>query len=251
MAALRSGAERATVLAPEGSAERVQSFSPNLVVRPFGVDRFRPTDVPEILDFVRTTHPKAVALGMGGGAHPETVEAFRELERALVGTIPLLVDADGLAGLPTAEEITSSADAAVLVATPNGGEFERYFRGSSHGTPAERLARARITAAERRVTLLAKGDTDLLTDGDNAFENEHHHPAMTVGGVGDVLGGVVASLLAQGVYPLHAARLGTWWVGEAGCRVAARKSYGLVATDVLEELPAVLVTALERVHPGV
>ena len=72
---------------------------------------------------------------------------------------------------------------------------------------------------------------------------------MTVGGVGDVLGGVVVSLLAQGVYPLHAARLGTWWVGESGTRMAARKSFGLVATDVIEELPTVLVAGLERVHP--
>jgi ADP-dependent NAD(P)H-hydrate dehydratase / NAD(P)H-hydrate epimerase len=249
LAALRSGAERATVLAPEGAAERVQGFSPNLVVKSFGVDRFRPTDVPEILEFVRGARPRAVALGMGAGAHAETVDAFRELERGLVGTFPLLVDADGLAGLPTPDEISGSADAPVLVATPNGGEYEHYFRGSSEGDPAARVARARTIAGERRVTLIVKGDADLLTDGDRAFENSHHHPAMTVGGVGDVLGGVVASLLAQGDQPLHAARLGTWWVGEAGSRVAARKSFGLVATDVVEELPAVLVTAFERLHP--
>ncbi|MGA8302641.1 MAG: NAD(P)H-hydrate dehydratase [Thermoplasmata archaeon] len=248
MAALRSGAERATVLAPEGAAQRVQSFSPNLVVRPFGVDRFRPTDVGEILEFVRAARPRAVAVGMGAGAHPETVEAFREIERSLVGTVPLLVDADGLAGLPTAEEIGESADAPVLVATPNSGEYERYFGVEGSGDAADRGERARAVAARRHVTLLAKGDPDLLSDGQESYENGHHHPAMTVGGVGDVLGGVAVSLLAQGVYPLHAARLATWWVGEAGTRVAARKSFGLVATDVIEELPTVLVSALERVH---
>ena len=251
MAALRAGAERATVLAPAGAAERVQSFSPNLVVRPFGVDRFRPTDVDEIVEFVRTTRPRAVALGMGAGAHPETVEALRAIERGLVGTVPLLVDADGLAGLPTPDQIETSTDAPVVVATPNGGEYERYFGGTSAGSPAERVERARRIAAARKVTLLAKGSPDLVTDGASGFENDHHHPAMTVGGVGDVLGGVVASLLAQGVYPLHAARLGTWWVGEAGTRVAARKSFGLVATDVIEELPTVLVAGLERLHSAV
>jgi ADP-dependent NAD(P)H-hydrate dehydratase / NAD(P)H-hydrate epimerase len=248
LAALRSGAERATVLAPQGAAERIQTFSPNLVVRPFGIDRFRPTDVAEILEFVRTARPGAVALGMGGGAHPETVEAFQALERGLLGPTPLLVDADGLAGIPTPEEIEQSGSGTVLVATPNGGEYVRYFGGSLAGEGSERVERARAIAAERRLTLLAKGDPDLLTDGENAFENDHHHPSMTVGGVGDVLGGVVASLLAQGVYPLHATRLATWWVGEAGTRVAARKSYGLVATDVIEELPTVLVAGLERVH---
>lgn len=248
LAALRSGAERATVLAPEGAAERIQGFSPNLVVRAFGVERFRPTDVPEILEFVRTARPRAVALGMGAGAHPETVEALRELERSLVGTVPLLVDADGLAALPTKEEIGAHGERVVLVATPNGGEYERYFGGSLSGTPAERRERARIIASDRGLTLVAKGEPDLLTDGVSAFENRHHHPANTVSGVGDVLGGVLASLLAQGVYPLHAARLATWWVGDAGLRGAARKSFGLVATDVIEELPAILTTGLERVH---
>jgi NAD(P)H-hydrate epimerase len=199
MAALRSGAERATVLAPEGAAERVQSFSPNLVVRAFGVERFRPTDVAEILEFLRASPPQAVALGMGAGAHAETVEAFRELEKALVGTVPLLIDADALAGLPTPEEIGERAAAPILVATPNGGEFERYFAGSTEGDTAERGARATEIARRRHVTLLAKGDPDLISDGESSFENAHHHPAMTVGGVGDVLGGVVAGLLAQGV----------------------------------------------------
>ena len=143
MAALRSGAERATVVAPEGAAERIQSFSPNLVVRPFGVDRFRPTDVAEILEFVRTSRPGAVALGMGAGAHPETVEALRELERALVGSVPLLVDADGLAGLPTPEEIAGSGDAPILLATPNGGEYGGTSAGPSREErPNEVNARA-------------------------------------------------------------------------------------------------------------
>jgi ADP-dependent NAD(P)H-hydrate dehydratase / NAD(P)H-hydrate epimerase len=248
MAALRSGAERATVISPHGSAERVQSFSPNLVVRPFGEGRFRPTDVPEILEFVRGARPKAVAIGMGAGAHPETVEALRELERALVGPTPLLVDADGLAGLPTPEEIDASSDAPQLVATPNAGEYERYFGGSSAGSSTERTDGARAIAARRHLTLVVKGNLDLVTDGESAIENAHHHPAMTVGGNGDVLGGVIVSLLAQGVYPLHAARLATWWAGEAGTRVAAKKSFGLIATDVIEELPSVLVVSLERLH---
>lgn len=249
LAALRTGAERATVLAPEGSAERIQSFSPNLVVRPFGVDRFRPTDVAGIVDFVHNAHPETVVVGMGAGAHAETVEALRQLERELAGTVPLVVDADGLAALPTAEELADRTPVPRLVATPNVGEFDRYFGGKRTGPVAEQGERARAIAAERHLVLLSKGDPDLLSDGESWFENSHHHPAMTVGGVGDVLGGVVGSLLAQGVDARHAIRLATWWVGEAGTRVAARKSFGLVATDVIEELPLVLAAALERLQP--
>jgi ADP-dependent NAD(P)H-hydrate dehydratase / NAD(P)H-hydrate epimerase len=249
LAALRSGAERATVLAPEGSAEPIQSFSPNLVVRAFGVERFRPTDVSEILGFVRTARPQAVVLGMGAGAHPETVEALRALERSLIGTIPLVVDADGLAALPTPEEITAAPDALGLVATPNVGELERYFGVRRAGPLDSQGDSVRAAAAVRGITLLSKGDPDLISDGETWFENAHHHPAMTVGGAGDVLGGVVGSLLAQGLYPRHAARLGSWWTGEAGILVAARRSFGLTATDIVDELPAALRASLARLAP--
>ncbi len=251
LAALRSGAERATVVAPRGASESVQSFSPNLVVRAVGSGRFCPSDVPEILEFVRAAPPRALAVGMGAGAHPETIEALRTLLRELVGTVPLVVDADALAALPTAEEIAERPASAGLVATPNTGEFERVFGGVAGG-PRERTSAdvARI-AAERRLMLLVKGPSDLGSDGESSFENAHHHAAMTVAGAGDVLAGVVASLLAQGLSPLHAARLGTYWTGEAGQRAAARRGFGLLATDVLDELPAALVAGLERVHRAV
>ena len=247
LAALRSGAERATIVAPAGAAEQVQSFSPNLIVRPFGSERFRPDNVPGILEFLRSAPPRAVVLGMGAGAHPETVEAMGRLERELLGFVPLVVDADALAGLPRKGARPATGGPA-LVATPNSGEFARVFGGSGEG--AEKGDAVRRIAGERAVVLLVKGEPDLLSDGESLFENAHHHPAMTVGGVGDVLAGVLGGLLAQGVRPLHAARLASYWTGEAGLRAASRRGFGLLATDVIEELPAALVAGLERVGPA-
>ena len=249
LAALRSGAERATVLAPEGAAERIQTFSPNLIVRAFGADRFRPTDVPEILDFVRAAPPRAVVMGMGAGAHPETTEALRSVQQELLGSVPLVVDADALLALPGPGAFEDRPTATV-VATPNTGEFARVFTGPAEGSVEARAEQVRRIAGERHLFLLVKGEPDLGSDGETVFENAHHHPAMTVGGVGDVLAGVVGSLLAQGLGPLAAARLGTYWTGEAGQRAAAHRSFGLLATDVVEELPAALVAGLERVRPS-
>jgi len=245
LAALRAGGERATVLAPGGAAERIQSFSPNLIVRAFGADRFRPTDVPGLLEFVRAAPPQAAVIGMGAGNHPETVEALSLLERELSGELPLVVDADGLAALPEAGLLPERV---TVIATPNTGEFERVFGGPPRTAGPDRADAARKIARERRVLLLVKGDPDLLTDGRSVFENRHHHPAMTVGGVGDVLAGVVGSLVAQGLGPVAAARLGAWWTGEAGSRAAGRLGFGLVATDVIDELPAALVAGLDRVR---
>ena len=250
LAALRSGVERATVLAPVGRRSEFKDSLPTLVVHAFGQERFRPTDVPETPGFhPRASPPNAIAIGMGAGAHPETLEALGTIERALAGTIPMLVDADGLAALPSPSEIRSKG-ANPVVATPNSGEFARLFSDAASLTPATRAAAVGRLAKERRLFLVAKGEPDVLSDGEMSVENHHHHPAMTVAGTGDVLAGVLAGQLSQGLGPLSAARLATYWVGEAGIVAASRRSFGLIATDVIDELPAALVAGLARTRRG-
>jgi len=249
LAAMRAGAERATVLTPEVAADAVRAYSPNLIVRAVGSDRFRSTDVPEILETVRSAPPGAVVLGMGAGAHPETTDALRSVIAALAPELPIVVDADGLAALPA----TSPGEPSVrigpaILATPNTGEFERVFHGPGTGSFEERCSAAERIATEHHLTLVVKGSPDILTDGESTVGNHHHHLGMTVGGVGDVLGGVLGSLLAQGVRPLHAARLATYWTGEAGLRAGAHRGFGILATDVVEELPGALVVGLQRVE---
>ncbi len=249
LASLRAGAERATVFAPKGAAELVQGFSPNLVVRPFGSERFRPPDVAPMLEALRAAPPSAVAVGMGAGAAPETLEALRLLEAGLAGTVPLVVDADGLAALPKPDEL-SSIPGPRPVATPNAGEFARLFGADPHLDPVARREQVVRAAASSYLVLVAKGEADVVSDGVSVVENHHHHPAMTVGGVGDVLAGVMASLLGSGIEPWAAGRLGTYWVGEAGILAASRRSFGLVATDVIDELPNALVAGLARIPRG-
>jgi NAD(P)H-hydrate epimerase len=248
LAAMRAGAERATVVTPEVAAGAVRASSPNLIVRPVGTDRFRPHDVPGILETVRSAPPGSVVVGMGAGAHPETVEALRSVIDALAPELPLVVDADGLAALAEGPPRPGAPTARGLVATPNAGEFERVFHGPSTGSFEDRCAAAERIAGDRHLTLVVKGAPDILTDGETTVGNAHHHLAMTVGGVGDVLGGVLGSLLAQGVRPMHAARLATYWTGEAGLRAAAHRGFGILATDVIEELPGALVVGLQRVE---
>ncbi len=246
LAALRAGAERATVLAPGGASDQVQGFSPNLVVRSIGRDRFLPSDVGNLVAALRSPPPSSVALGMGTGSDPATLEAMRQLLRELAGTVPLVVDADALAALPLAAELSAHGTAPVA-ATPNAGEFARLFGGDA----PDRASTVRRIAGERHLLLVAKGQPDLVSDGRSLAENHHHHPAMTVGGVGDVLAGVLATVLGSGVDAVPAGRLATYWVGEAGVLAAARRSYGMLATDVIDELPAVLSAGLAKVHrPG-
>lgn len=248
LAALRSGAERATILAPGSPADRIQSFSPNLIVRAFGRDRFTPPDVGPMLRFLDQSPPRAVVMGMGVGTESETLEALRALTRAIVGRYPVVIDADALSVLP--DIVRGRTLGFPVLATPNGGEFIRVFHGPKGGGADERRSVARAASLELGITIVAKGDPDLITDGPEVYENRHHTPSLTVGGSGDVLAGVLGSLLAQGLSASGSALLGTYWVGEAGRRVAATRGDGLIATDVIEELPAVLVAGLGRVrHP--
>jgi len=243
LAALRSGVERATVLVPLPAADRVQSFSPDLVVHAVGEDRFHPADVPTIATFLESVSVDAVIVGMGVGRGESTLEAMRVLLPELVGRYPTVVDADALDALPPA-----TPDAAPpTVATPNQSEFARVFGGDALGTPDERIEEVRRRASTRRVTLLAKGEIDLISDGRRTALNRHHPPALAVSGTGDVLAGVVGGLLARGVAGYAAARLGTYWVGAAGYRAGARAGPGLVASDVVRELGPALVAGLDRI----
>ncbi len=244
LAALRSGAERATVIAPRPAADRIQSFSPNLVVVPIGTERFRPSDVPEIVQFVRAQSPRALVMGMGCGPDPETIDALRSILADVDSQLPVVVDADGLHALVPRGYDRSGP----TIATPNAGEFVRILGGPADAPLAPRLEAAARIAADLRIHLLVKGDPDLLVGPGRTCVNTHHHPAQTVSGVGDVLGGTVGSLLGQGVAPFHAAQLASYWVGEAGDRAAGRRGFGLVATDVLEELPAALLDGLDRLR---
>ncbi len=246
LGALRAGAERATVIAPAGAAEQVQSFSPNLVVRAVGRGAFGAPDVDPILHVLESAPPEAVVLGMGAGADPATLAALGRLETALAGRYPMVVDADALR--PLVSSVGGGSRGSPLIATPNVGEFVRDFEGDKESAPEKTRHHVASVAQRHGLTLVRKGDPDVISDGTVTFENHHHSPYQTVAGAGDVLGGVLGALLAQGLPATHAARLGTYWVGEAGIRAAGGRGAGLLATDLIEELPATLVAGLGRVR---
>lgn len=239
LAALRSGVERATVLAPAQAAAAIRGFSPDLVVETVGTDRFGPGDLPVLQRAVARPRIDAILIGMGAGDVPETRATLEGVLAAVPEERPVLVDADGL------RAVTAQPDRRLpRVATPNQGEYERDFGGAGSDRAPEVADRARRYG----LTFLVKGAVDVISDGTESFLNRRHHPAATVGGVGDVLSGVVGGLLAQGLRPVDAARLAAYWVGDAGARAAEAGGFGILATDVLNRLPESLVEGVRRVR---
>ena len=95
-------------------------------------------------------------------------------------------------------------------------------------------------AKEASVTVLLKGHVDVISDGERVGYNKTGCSAMTVGGTGDVLSGIVAGLMARGMSPFDAACCGACINGLAGERAAEKLGFHITATDVIEQLPLVL-----------
>lgn len=242
LAALRCGAERATVVTPERVAPLVQAFSPNLVVRSVGGPRFAPEFVEEALAMVRAGPVSALVAGPGAGAEPVTLAFFRELLPRLDPSLPVVVDADALPALRDGHGAALLAGRTV-VATPNRGELLRLAAAPPSADAADL---APSLARELGVAIVAKGAADELAWADRTARNRHHAPAQAVAGAGDVLDGVLGALLALDLGPWEAARLGTYWAGEAALLAAQRHGDGLLATDLVEALGEAARRALER-----
>jgi len=226
-AALRAGADLASVTCPESVAAEVQGYSENLIVDALPGDRLGPDHVETLL--TAAGEADCVVLGPGVGDHDDTLEAVRAFLAAFDGTA--VVDADALQVVPGVD-----TDAA-LVCTPHQGELEA-MGGPVAEDWRERADRVEAFAADLGHTLLVKGRYDVVSDGETTRISRTGNPGMTVGGTGDVLAGATGALLAN-VSPIQAAAVGAYANGLAGDRAAA-DGYGLLASDLPGHLPAVL-----------
>jgi NAD(P)H-hydrate epimerase len=126
---------------------------------------------------------------------------------------------------------------APTILTPHPGEFARMGGNaiSERRTAAEEFSR------EYGCVLLLKGHNTVITDGNQTYINPTGNPGMAVGGSGDVLSGIIVSLIGQGIDPLKAAACGAWLHGAAG-DICANEigQYGMLPTDMVEALPRLM-----------
>ena len=173
---------------------------------------------------------QAIALGPGLTTHPETTRLVREVVRR--ARVPVVLDADGLSGRKRP-----------LVLTPHPGEMGRLLRTSGRDVQSRRLPLAREFARVHHCYLVLKGYRSLIaTPGGKVHVNPTGNPGMATGGTGDVLTGLLAGLLAQGIEVSAAIRLGVYLHGLAGDLAAAEIGEApLIARDILQHFPAALL----------
>ena len=190
--------------------------------------------LPRILEFL--DGKQVLALGPGISLHPGT----RKLVTALLGKAPcpMVLDADALTMVSDQLELLQEAPSP-LILTPHPGEMARLVHGTVQEVQSDRIAMASEFAARHGVTLVLKGHRTIVAAHDGRLAiNSSGNPAMAGGGMGDTLTGMIAGFVAQGAEPFQAACLGVYVHGAAAdARFAKIASRGLLASDVLEEIP--------------
>ena len=232
--AMRVGVDLVYVAVPAQIAGPVRSMSPDFIVVPLPDSKLTRGNASKLLAWVHGVDVFAVGPGLGAQKPESVAQALNQMKgdgRSLV------VDADALR-----EQSIPSIRGTGSVVTPHAKEFERLFGVT---LPEGRDARAEVVAAQAKkggVTVLLKGPTDIVSDGDRVAFNETHSPAMTVGGTGDVLTGVTAGLLAKKVPPFEAACAAAYVNGAAGVAAAKRLGLHITASDVANEIANAMKT---------
>jgi NAD(P)H-hydrate epimerase len=180
-----------------------------------------------------------VAVGPGISDREETAAlVYKILETAAV---PLVIDADGLNAVARKPGILKKAKAPVIL-TPHPAEMARLTGTTTQAVQADRIGAARKFASEFGVTLVLKGARTVIAEpGGHAYINPTGNPGMASGGMGDVLTGMIAGFIAQGCDALFSAQLSAFLHGHIGDRISAQRGcVGILATDIINEIPGAL-----------
>jgi hydroxyethylthiazole kinase-like uncharacterized protein yjeF len=226
--ALRTGCGLATAYIPKTGYTILQTAVPEAMVIT-DEEMYELHHLPDTRDF------DAVAAGPGMGMHEKTIHAFELWLRYVQKPIVLDADALNMCARLLAEHHFSFHFPANCVLTPHPKEFDRLAGVSSNA--AERIEKQLYFAKKYQVVVVLKGAyTSVACPSGQVYFNSTGNPAMATAGSGDVLTGIIGSLLAQGYSSLDAARLGVYIHGLSGDMAAQQRS-SLIASDIIEEIP--------------
>jgi len=234
MGALRGGAGLVFLGVPESiyAIEAVKLTEAIVFPLPDENGALSPAAVPEIEKRLPSMDAVVIGPGLGQGSGPlAALEAV--LRRA---KCPVVVDADGINLLGKHIHLLRGRPYPTVL-TPHDGEYARV----GGDLTADRLENTLEMAKTLGCILVRKGHGSLITDGESCYRNPTGNPGMAVGGSGDVLAGLIAAFLGQGIPPLQASACGCYFHGAAGDRCARELGqYGMLPTDMLEVLPRLL-----------
>lgn len=227
LAALRVGVDVVRLAVPSICASRVASFSPVFTMTELDGNMISQDHARLLLELSKTCD--AVLIGPGAGTAGSTSKAMRDFISACER--PVVIDADGLTALGDTPKMNGN-----VVLTPHKKEFE----GLGGIIMDDLGSSVKDLSVKTNAIVLLKGNTDIISDGERVRTNTSGTPGMTGAGTGDVLSGIVAGLISKGMSCFDAASLGAFISGKAGELAFRERSYGMIATDVIDRIPMVL-----------
>lgn len=247
-AVLRSGSDLVFIAAPERAADIIASYSPNLItIKLSGSDHLIPEHIKSLENILKKVD--TVLVGPGLGLSSDTTEAVTELitKSCDLGKY-VVIDADGLKHVARNLSLVKEFSK-YLVLTPHAGEFKILFN-TNVPPPNDLLGRGEVVSKVSKdyggVTILLKGPIDVISNGYRTKYNATGVPSMSVGGTGDVLSGIVASLLSKKVLsPFEAAYIAAYINGLAGALAHEELGEGMTASDLLRYIPKVIKDPFE------
>ena len=233
LAALRCGTDLVYTCVPKINVTPTRAISPNLIVIPLVDQKLTLGAVKKLVGALpRNLHSATIGMGL---AIQEKNSLLHLVKSLLDRDVRLSLDASAL--IPEVLPILAHKN---VVVTPHAGEFKRLFGDVPSDSNVERIKLVEENALKHGITILLKGSTDIISDGKITYLCEKNTPAMTVGGTGDVLSGLVAGLLSTNRNPLESAAAASYICGLAGKEVQEKLGLHITSMDLIDSIPSVM-----------
>jgi len=233
LAALRCGTDLVYTCVPKINVTPTRAISPNLIVIPLVDQKLTLGAVKKLVGALpRNLHSATIGMGL---AIQEKNSLLHLVKSLLDRDVRLSLDASAL--IPEILPILAHKN---VVVTPHAGEFKRLFGDVPSDSNLERIKLVEENALKHGITILLKGSTDIISDGKITYLCEKNTPAMTVGGTGDVLSGLVAGLLSTNRNPLESAAAASYICGLAGKEVQEKLGLHITSMDLIDSIPNVM-----------
>lgn len=246
MAAIGAGADLVYVASPEKAAQAIKSTSPDLIVKSLKGDKLSLDHAGELIEL--SDNVDAVLIGPGAGIDDETSKLFNVLVTKIKK--PIVLDADSLKQV----EISLIKNRDDIILTPHIFEFKSFFNinddlkldldSYDFSKVDENITEFQQITRQIKGSVIVKGQFDLILQNTNFKINKSGNSGMTVGGTGDALAGIAASLLTQGLSSFDAASLAAFINGLAGEKAFDEKGNGFSATDLVSYIGGVIKDGL-------
>lgn len=241
LAAFRTGVDMVTVIAPKRAADIIASFKADLAAFPLKNSYLKKEELSILFSITESAkivsnNKTAVVIGGGLGRTNEVQETILEYLSKL--SVPAVIDADAIHAIAKNPKIIFNKP---FLITPHSYEFFILTGKKVYQLPdKEKIKIVKEEANRLKTTILLKGHIDIISNGKDIALNKTGSPILSKGGTGDALAGIAGALLARGTDLFLAAQAAAFINGMAGQLAVKKFGEGLMASDLIEEIPKVI-----------